>query len=1607
MTSNQKYLSDVFVGAFLSVKEAQDLAERIVVDKVRIFKDSSRIEIWVLPEPRLSEDERMLLMACIDVYLHGQLKIELKMTEDRSKTCSRLKAMTMQERKEQLLKKMKTEQPSAVPFLKEALFRFEGEDLTVLCSEKAMNFFRARKTEPLLARLFAEIGGEGTVSFEAVKEMDAKAVNAGEESQSAAPAPKPFIQEETPSVVKATEEKPYPEGDSAPWDAPLPSAPSEEAEDNGGFEPEEKPEEKKHRNQVMCGKPINTKDEISLSLCDVERRNVVTRGIVTSVSIREIQNAKGILNLKLTDYANTVMVKAFVVMKTYHERMENQLVKGRTVLVKGNLNMDSYAQDLVLTASSVTLCGEDMVIDEAKKAAVDAMVLGRPFEGERITIAEALKNNPYGKIILQGDILTTESKELRNERTLMSIDITDYTDSITVKAFFDNDELEKKGGMLKKGKQIRVLGHVQFEEKFSHEYQMTADSIAPSSNQLKPERKDTYPEGKKRVELHAHTKISEMDAVMAPKDLVNQAFRWGHKAVAITDHGVVQGFPEAMDAAKKNGIKVVYGCEAYVVDDTKKAVIGDKGQGFDDVYVVFDIETTGFNKEEDRILEIGAVKVESGKIVDRFSHFIDPERPIPEHITKLTSITDEDVKGQGTIDVILPQFKAWVGDAVLVAHNASFDTGFIANKNAALGYEAMDNTIVDTLELARGLYDLKRYTLDAVAKHLDISLENHHRAVDDAECTAGIFLKMLEDLKGKDIHALQDVNPYIHEHTDVKRLRSHHAIILVQNKVGLKHLYELVSLAHLTYFFRQPRIPKSEIESHREGLILGSACSAGEIYEAILENDSQEELDRLASFYDYLEIQPIANNLYLIDDEDHGNIRSVEDLQNINRRIIELGRRHNKMTVATSDAHFMNPEDEEFRRILLASKDFKDADRPEPLYLHTTDEMMEEFSYLGEELAEEVVITNPNKIADMVERILPIPDGQFPPVIEGAADELHDVCYAKAKSMYGDPLPEYVQERLDRELSCIIKYGFSTLYILARRLVLHSVADGYYVGSRGSVGSSFVATMAGITEVNPLKAHYYCKKCHYTDFDPPEARNVAGMSGFDLPHRKCPNCGEELVRDGQEIPFEVFLGFKGDKEPDIDLNFSGEYQAKAHAYVEEMFGVGHAFKAGTMGGLAEKTAYGMVKHYLEDRGRTASNAQINYLISGVLDVKRTTGQHPGGIIVVPQGYDVCDFTPVQHPANDMTTNIKTTHYDYDQLHGRLLKLDILGHDDPTMIRMLEDMTHTVATEVPIDDPGVMELFLSTDSLGVTPEQIGSPVGTYGISEFGTHFVRQMLVDTKPKNFSDLCRISGLSHGTDVWNNNAKDIVTQGIATISECICTREDIMIDLIHLGMDKSKSFQIMEKVRKGKKSGGLSPDDIADMVAHGIEPWYLESCKKIQYLFPKGHAVAYVTMSLRIAYYKVHYKEYYYAAYFTIRADSFDYEKMALGEAVARKAKEAIEAKSMDETTAKDKEIHTLLELVVEFYSRGCTFLPMDLKTSDSHKFQVIDGKLLPPFDTISGMGQTAAQSIVEARDQSEFLTITDFVERTKVSRTIADTMKQLGVFGDMPETDQMSLF
>ena len=1166
------------------------------------------------------------------------------------------------------------------------------------------------------------------------------------------------------------------------------------------------------------------------------------------------------------------------------------------------------------------------------------------------------------------------------------------------RSVFDNELKDK----IKKDAYLRVQGEVQFD-KYAKEINIMAKAIMTA--QAPPPRMDTAEE--KRVELHLHTQMSSMDGVTPVKTYIKRAIDWGHKAIAITDHGVVQAFPDAMNAADKSDLKVIYGVEAYLIDDLGNAVFSPRGQNLDDTYVVFDIETTGLSKEKEMITEIGAVKVADGKIIDRFSTFVNPQRPISAEITKLTGITDDMVKDAPTIENVLPEFLKFCEDTVLVAHNASFDTGFIRIAAERAGLGELHHTIVDTLELARALLpELNKHKLDIVCEHLGVTLNGHHRAVNDAEATAEVFIKFLDMLAEKKIFTLDEINVLASRTVNYKKLRAYHAIILVKNYTGLRNLYELVSMAHIDYFFRRPRIPKSKFMQMREGLILGSACEAGELYRALLDGEPKQRIEELVHFYDYLEIQPLGNNKFMIDSPRVENIHSMEDIKNMNRKIVELGETYGKPVVATCDVHFIDPDDAAFRKIIMAAEGFSDADNQPPLYFRTTDEMLAEFDYLGEEKAREVVITNTNLIADQIEKIKPIPDETFPPKIEGADEQLRQICMDKAHSIYGDPLPPLVQERLETELNSIISNGYAVLYIIAQKLVWKSVADGYLVGSRGSVGSSFAANMAGITEVNSLPPHYVCPNCKYSDFDSELVKSFAmeEASGCDMPDMNCPKCGTLMHKDGHDIPFQTFLGFEGDKEPDIDLNFSGEYQQTAHAYTEELFGVGHVFKAGTIGTLADKTAYGFVKKYFDEREITAHNAEITRLMNGCTGVKRTTGQHPGGLMVVPSDHNIYEFCPIQRPANDVNSTVTTTHFDYHSISGRLLKLDLLGHDDPTVIRMLYDLTGVNPQTVPLGDPATMSLFESPEALGVTAEDIGCETGTLGIPEFGTKFVRGMLLDTKPKTFADLLRISGLSHGTDVWLGNAQTLIENGTITLKETISTRDSIMIYLINKGVDKKKSFKIMEKVRKGK---GLTDEDIADMKAANVPDWYIESCQKIKYMFPKAHAAAYVMMAFRIAYFKINYPEAYYATYFTVRAcDDFDYSCMCKGMDVAKAAMREIHAKGM-EATAKDKAKMTVLELIVEFYARGFKFLPIDLYKSDSRKFIVTEEGLIPPFNSLQGLGTNAAQSIVDGREAGEFHTFEELKELTSLGRSLIDLLKENGVLNGIPETNQLSLF
>ena len=1236
-----------------------------------------------------------------------------------------------------------------------------------------------------------------------------------------------------------------------------------------------------------------------------------------------------------------------------------------------------------------------------KKTDNPDMLFGRDFEDDFIEIEKI--EGEIGEVVIRGKILDKDSRLLRSGKTIIIFHITDFTDTITVKLFANEDTLEDLNNAIEKGRFIRLCGMTTID-RFDGELTIGSVRGIKKAEDFTSKRVDNSPV--KRVELHCHTKMSDMDGVSEVKDIVKRAKSWGMPAIAVTDHGCVQAFPDASHALDKGDeFKVIYGMEGYLVDDMKDLVENSRGQSFKDGYVVFDIETTGFSPEKNQIIEIGAVKVEQGVITDKFSTFVNPNEPIPFEIEQLTGINDSMVLDAPRIEAVLPEFLEFCKGCALVAHNASFDISFIANQARRQGLE-FDPTVLDTVALARQLLpNLNRFKLDTVAKALNISLENHHRAVDDAGCTAEIFVKFIEMLKARGVEDLNQLNAMNTISGDmVKKLPTHHVILLAKNEVGRINLYRLVSWSHIDYFSKRPRIPKSLLNKYREGLIIGSACEAGELYQALLRGLPQTELMKIAAFYDFLEIQPLGNNAFMLRDE-KSTVKTEEDLKNLNRRIIAMGEELGKPVCATCDVHFLNPEDEVYRRILMAGQGFSDADKQAPLYLRTTEEMLKEFEYLGPDKAEEVVITNTRKVADMCERIAPVRPYKCPPVIENSDETLRKICYDKAHEMYGENLPEIVTARLEKELHSIISNGFAVMYIIAQKLVWKSNEDGYLVGSRGSVGSSFVANMAGITEVNSLSPHYLCPKCHYSDFDSEEVKAFSGMAGCDMPDRNCPVCGEALTKQGFDIPFETFLGFKGDKEPDIDLNFSGEYQSKAHDYTEVIFGKGQTFRAGTIGTLADKTAFGFVKRYYEERGIHKRNCEIDRIVQGCVGVRRTTGQHPGGIVVLPIGEEIYSFTPVQRPANDMTTSTVTTHFDYHSIDHNLLKLDILGHQDPTMIRMLQDLTGLdPVQDIPLDCPEVMSLFQNTSALGITPDDIGGcKLGALGIPEFGTDFAMQMLLDAKPKYFSDLVRIAGLAHGTDVWLGNAKDLILSGQATIQTAICCRDDIMVYLINQGLEEGLSFTIMESVRKGK---GLKPDWIEEMKAHDVPQWYIDSCLKIKYMFPKAHAAAYVMMAWRVAYCKVFYPLAYYAAFFSIRANGFSYELMCQGRDkleyhLADFKRRADSLSKAEQDTLRD------MRIVQEMYARGFDFMPIDIYRVQADRFQIIDGKLMPSLSSIAGLGLTAAESAVYAAQDGPFLSREDFRNRSKVSKTICDLMGDLGILGDLPESNQLSLF
>ena len=1277
-------------------------------------------------------------------------------------------------------------------------------------------------------------------------------------------------------------------------------------------------------------------------------------------------------------------------LKVILEKAVDEKVDIKKILEKMDKEMEEKVREMQISSPKKVKDDEE-----------DKYVIKEEVEDENIIYGENVNalfehicdiNKNSKTVCITGEIFNIEIKELKNGKILLIADVTDNTSSISCKLFLNDLNQDKVLSKISEGSYVRIKGDVIYDI-FKRELTMTISGIRLEEKKPRVDTSD-----KKRVELHAHTQMSSMDALCNTKKLVKQAATWGHKAIAITDHGVVQAFPEAMDAGKANGIKILYGVEGYLVEDNAPIIRDANDKDLSQTFVVFDLETTGFSNKNDKITEIGAVKVKNFEIVDRFNELINPEKDISYKVQELTGITNDLIKDKPTIEEILPRFMEFIGDSVLVAHNAEFDIGFINQKCKEMNIE-FKNKSVDTLMLARILLPhLKRFKLNNLTKELGVPLHNHHRAVDDAAATAQIFIKFLDMLEKKGAKKLSDVNEVLGG-IDYTKLKTKHITLIAQNLAGIKNLYKIVSDAHVNHFYRAPRILKSVLLEHKEGIIVGSACEAGEVFQAVKQNKNDDEIKEIIDLYDYIEVMPIDNNRFMIR---NGEVKDEDELRDLNRRMIEVAKKFNKIPVATGDVHFIEKHEAVFRRVLKYAQGFGVDDEETYLHFRTTDEMLEEFKYLGEELAYEVVVENSNKVADMIEDFLPIPNETFPPVIEGSDTELREMCYNKATRIYGDPLPDVVKKRLDRELNSIISNGYAVMYIIAQKLVTKSLADGYLVGSRGSVGSSLAATMSDITEVNPLPAHYICENedCKYSYF---YAVGEWG-SGVDLPDKDCPKCGRKLKKDGHDIPFEVFLGFEGDKEPDIDLNFSGSYQPVIHKYTEELFGEGHVYRAGTIGTVADKTAYGYAKKYVEENDLDVTGAEVLRLAKGCTGVKRTSGQHPGGVMVIPNYKEVYDITPIQYPANDVNCGVITTHFDYHSISGRILKLDILGHDVPTIIRMIEDITGLDATTIPLDDKETMSIFTSTEALGVTPEEINCPIGSLAIPEFGTSFVRQMLLDTKPTTFAELVRISGLSHGTDVWLNNAQDLVVDKVVEFKDVISTRDDIMNYLLFKGLPPKMAFTIMENVRKGK---GLKPEFIEEMNKHDVPQWYIDSCQKIKYMFPKAHAVAYVMMSFRLAYYKVHYPAAFYATYFTTKAQDFDADLIVKGlDSIKQKIQEIHELGN--DATAKDKTMLTVLEVALEMYARKIKIIPVDIYKSDATKFIVVDDTtILPPMIALQGVGENAAINIQNERENGEFISKEDLRKRTKISKTVVETLSNHGSLNNMSEKNQLSLF
>ena len=1473
------------------------------------------------------------------------------------------------------------------------------KEIIVKMHIKGADFLKAKKTDVELSNVLKNLFGK-QYKIELIEDISKEEINAIKEN----------LKKEEEQIIekiekenkqhRAEKEVQVPEYNDVDYMPPT---------DMEGYIPEEnivpELEQETEVKEYIMGKPSKAKEKL-IKIKDITADNgrITLEGRVVSVDVRETRSGKGMIICELYDGTGIITCKSFAKDLKEGQEITEKIKNANAIKLTGKAGLDTYAGDVTVIANTIVETNTDVPeLPKEEEIEDTPLILGAtPNITETIVKVEDLGVDD-GRVALQGEVIYSEDRTLKSGKTLFSFDLYDGTSTITCKAFLEKDKAKKIMKRIQKSKGIKLAGTAQMDT-FSNELTVMANTIIETEGLKKEIRQDNSEV--KRVELHMHTQMSQMDAMTSATDLIKRAMKWGMKSIAITDHGVVQAFPEAHKLLGYDNpdMKIIYGVEAYLAPDKNAIVTNPKGQDIDTTYCVLDLETTGFSATTEKITEVGIMKIKNGEVLDQFSCFVNPEKHIPQRVSEVTNITDDMVADSETIDKVFPKILDFIKDSVLVAHNAPFDMGFLKQNAKNLGYE-FDYTYLDTLSLAKDLFpDYKKYKLGKIADNLGIKVEVAHRALDDVDTTVKVFNVMMDMLKKRGAKKVEDIDKVSSNEEAkkeaYKKLRTYHAIILAKNYVGLRNLYKLVSYSHVNYFYRKPRILKSLLEKYREGLIIGSACEAGELYQAIELGRTDEEIEEIADFYDYLEIQPIGNNEFLIRNE---TVKDEEALRDINRKIVSLGEKLNKPVVATCDVHFMDPQDEIYRRILEAGQGYQDADKQAPLYLRTTEEMLEEFSYLGQEKAYEVVVTNTNKISDMCDRISPISPEKCPPHIPGCEQTIKDIAYSKAHELYGDPLPEIVQTRLDKELDSIIKNGFSVMYIIAQKLVWKSNEDGYIVGSRGSVGSSFVANMTGITEVNSLPAHYRCPNCKYSDFT-----DYGYKNGFDLPDKSCPKCGHKLDKDGMDIPFETFLGFNGDKEPDIDLNFSGEYQAKAHKYTEVIFGKGTTFKAGTIGTIAEKTAYGYVKKYYEERNIPINRAETQRIASGCTGIKRTTGQHPGGIIVVPKGREIYEFCPVQHPADDPNSDIITTHFDYHSIDQNLLKLDILGHDDPTMIRMLQDITGKDPTKVPLDDKETMSIFSSTDALGVTKEQIHSEVGSFGVPEFGTKFVRGMLVDTKPTTFDELIRISGLSHGTDVWLGNAQSLIEAGTVTLQDAICCRDDIMIYLIKMGLPPNPAFKIMETVRKGKalKDPAKWEEYKALMKEHNVPDWYIKSCEKIKYMFPKAHAAAYVTNAFRIAWFKVHEPLAYYASYFSIRADEFDSDCMIFGKEKVKNKMKEIDLQGNNATT-KDKNMYAILELVLEMYERGFEFLPMDLYKSHSTKFLVEDGAIRPPLNSIPGLGTVAAEGIVKAREEGKFMSIDDLKIRSKVGNSVTDLLKNYGCLKGMSQSNQMSLF